>query len=137
MRDKKEYMTRTIKFRGLRKDGKGWAYGSLLLGMLPLFVVEGPLVLNDNEAHEVLPESVGQFTGQYDKDGTEIFEGDVLQYKYHRDRSGKDIAEFTEVVEWDNDTDNYSGFAIHKKMEKKIIGSIHTHPELLEKEKSV
>ncbi len=31
--------------------------------------------------YEVKPETVGQFTGMRDKEGTEIFEGDIVEYE--------------------------------------------------------
>ena len=68
-------MKREIKFRGLRTDGKGWVYGDLLRlvlgGNIHLYIQ--PL---DTKRIEVIPESVGQFTGLNDTNGIEIFEDD-------------------------------------------------------------
>ena len=67
---------REIKFRGRGKGNDGtwtdWVYGSLdLTDKLPLIYSEMP-----PEIVEV--ETIGQYTGLKDDDGTEIYEGDVV-----------------------------------------------------------
>ena len=63
---------RTIKFRGLRVDGKGWVCGHYYDDEIQSFIISG---IN---TYEVIPESLGQFTGKLTIDDVEIYSGDLI-----------------------------------------------------------
>lgn len=71
---------RTIEFRGLRTDGMGWVHGDLYHGLndevyINHVVQVGP-TSRANKQTMVIRESVGEFTGLYDRNGVKVFEGD-------------------------------------------------------------
>jgi len=70
---------RTIKFRGLRVDGKGWVCGDYITnGGEAEIRAHYSDFFGDFETYEVIPESVGQFTGKLTIDKVEIYEGDLI-----------------------------------------------------------
>ncbi|MCI9245600.1 MAG: hypothetical protein HFJ30_00360 [Clostridia bacterium] len=130
-----EYM-REYKFRGQvrynsKKYKKGeWYYGNYRRGRNDRSFIE-----EDYEEVEVIPETVGQYTGLHDKNGKEIYEGDIVRF------SEVDTA----IVEWNEkyayfmvkpiqdyyfDSDILGHAIEYNNVE--IIGNIYENKKLLE-----
>lgn len=78
---------RTIKFRGKRVDTQEWTFGSLVEchnGRMGIVSMTKYCEDNGIEAliDEVLPETVGQYTGREDDDGSDIYDGDIIRDRY-------------------------------------------------------
>lgn len=123
---------RTIKFRGKRVDNGEWVYGYL---HLPIGGENMMIQVSNTDSFGVVPDTVGQFTGLLDKNGAEIYEGDVVVLR----RGVKNISN-TQTIEWCSHLSAFvrviddmdAHFISEADMGLyEVIGNIHDNPELL------
>ena len=132
-----------ILFRGKRMVNDEWIEGFYAKsGDSHFILIDNSFAVGYVRMKEVVPESVGQFTGLTDKNGKKIFEGDIVADAY----GWKGLVEFfTEdigscgccVPKFDG-----SGFkAKHKNHDSgvdmrscTIVGNIYDNPEMWEEE---
>ena len=80
---------REILFRGKRVDNEEWAYGDLVKARDKTYIhpnantfeVKKSGLSNCVVMREVIPETVGQYTGVRDESSKSIFEGDIVKSK--------------------------------------------------------
>jgi uncharacterized phage protein (TIGR01671 family) len=132
---------REILFRG-RKENGVWTFGYLFVQAEGTEYEDAHILgyLDHRDsvyeiwkcAEPVDPETIGQYTGMKDKNGTRIFEGDILNYPNS----------INYVVQWNNSQAKYCVRGINDEdydelynlieSYTEIIGNIYDNPELLE-----
>lgn len=129
---------REILFRGKRATGD-WVKGFYVQKPNP-FSEDGQPIRHcivdlPPFGYDVDPETIGQFTGRYDKNGEKVYEGDVLsliggEYRGVVMWSDHDQCYFISP-NWDNHTTigDFGDFGRADYYE--IVGNIHDNPELL------
>lgn len=130
---------REILFRGKRVDNGEWTEGYLFKQWNRTFLLWG-MTGDIPNMTEVIPETVGQFTGLTDKNGKKIFEGDIVEFTdIYTGENGRAKIVF-EDFKWKYSGCYYDGNPIvwlgiyDKSIEFEIIGNIYDNPELLEVE---
>lgn len=138
---------REILFRGKRTDNGEWVEGFYVratnhwhkFGVHDDWLITRSFAnggyFNVAQRYAVDPSTVGQFTGLFDKNGSRVFEGDVVRVFY-------DFNKYIYVVVWDqeefdfkatNGEENYAGHYVYfgccEQIE--VVGNIHDNPELI------
>ena len=133
---------REILFRGKHSPKSMWDYGDLYIDHDKVYISMRETMHGVRVHGEVIPETVGQFTGLTDKNGKKIFEGDVVKRCFTLTRGPNKESRETQVgvVRYDNVT---CGYLIRGACNLRrqwpgdtieVIGNIHDNPELLEDE---
>ena len=130
-------MKRDIKFRGKMVDGKWWIEGQLYYFDNKVWITDSKNInLNTHKNvawFEVIPESVGQYTGLRDKDGKEIYEGDICStYNIDEPSNLVDTVAFDDgSFVFQNDNKLSAELRGFKQDFIEVIGNIHENHELL------
>lgn len=125
---------RIIKFRGKDIETGEWVYGDLhVLCNRPHIHTEQTAYPYAGKRSFVAPETIGQFTGLYDKNGKEIYEGDILAVQGIDEKLEVRFVRGVFAFLWNGDLDNEfpTGSPTHEWAE--VIGNIHDNPELIKK----
>ena len=131
---------REILFRGKRIDNGEWVYGDLQHD----YNGEPRCISDYCGANPVDPSTVGQYTGLKDKNGKQIFEGDILSIPFEEDRSPyEENSIYYEKGEVYFDTERYGWYVRFREYNEEIslweydntdievISNIYDNPELL------
>lgn len=133
-------------FKGKRKDTGEWTEGYFFKIWDRVFLLWG-MTGDSPNMEEVIPETVGQYTGLTDKNGKRIFEGDIIR-AITLDTGTECLAVvcFGNFID-ENNGDEYIGFYIEfdgikttaaqlamKECKNRIevVSNIYDNPELLE-----
>jgi len=161
-------MNRVIKFRAKpvgQKEFGEWIYGDLHTFDNSICVHKSTELVGTGN-YNVIPETIGQFTGLHDKNGKEIYEGDIVLYveKYRYivrfgiwNHNPQNCAT-AEIISWHLEWADMLGefenlyvingvaarFPEHcgkyveaiDNLKLKVIGNIHDNPELLKTEQT-
>ena len=145
---------RQIKFRAKGLIDDNWHYGSYVytddnknnpFASEPVkekhHIIQyypGDWNLGGWEPIEINPNTLGQFTSLKDKNGKEIYEGDVITFNW-RSSDGVDITDLLEVrfvrgvfaFLWDGDIDHEANIVSPTHEWATVVGNIHDNPDLI------
>lgn len=120
---------REYLFRG--KFGNEWKYGFLSIEPKGL-VIKEPYKNESSNVWHIDADTVGQYTNMHDKNGTKIFEGDIIDFLYRADNDDYGIVQYDETE---------FGFVYNSIFERlgryyrpkdiEVIGNIYDNPNLV------
>ena len=154
---------REIIFRGKRLDNGEWVYGWPFADTADCslkkvgkcvcphdgseyFIVEWVDDFHEYEEREVIPDTVGQYTGLKDKHGKKIFEGDIVKAD-NGVQSSISVVKFGEYYPqlfFDMldicrmgvylESVKHEDVILFKSRQLVVIGNVHDNPELIKEE---
>ncbi len=134
---------RIILFRGYNAKNKTWLHGYYIQNRLGHFVTPNEFARGkDWDDYEVDPDTVGQFTGTYDKTGAMVYEGDIVDAWSAGSHISHGIVKFasprffilvnhsekgTPIDCWSLAPSQFDGNDEYLK----VVGNIHDNPDLV------
>lgn len=126
---------REILFRGKRIDNGEWIYGNYIYSKSE---DENFILPQEGFNTKVRHDTIGQYTGLTDKNGTKIFEGDILKIYYYGKSKIFGVVKFDEsrfFIDDDYMRDDIKAKApmteMFSRYEFEVVGNIHDNPELM------
>lgn len=120
---------REIKFRGQDKFTKQFVYGDLLQ------IINRVEISNESGDYEIIPETVGQYTGIKDKGEKEIFEGDIVHLEsmaISNDEPLNGVVIFVEGAWWVDNKEEHRAEQLWGECNYlRIKGNIYENPGVL------
>lgn len=126
-------MKREILFRGKLKKSNKFIYG---LPTCDFSYIFNSSQVDSCDNYEVIPETIGQFTGLLDKNGTKIFEGDIINLSSKYGKIGISNAKvYYEEASFkiNKSIGCYSNFLYGWNLDYEVIGNVYDNPELINK----
>ena len=124
---------REVIFRGKRTDNGEWVKGYLYIthiGAHEIGSYDAEINI-ERLTFDVIPETVGQYTGLTDKNGKRIFEGDIVSLVKHDSLIYKVVYVPCRYELVNSKGVNCFVLDIYKSENIEVIGNIHDNPELL------
>lgn len=128
-----------VKLNG-EKIKSNWVYGGIFPqngeGDFAIIYQQKPTI----KKYPVYADTVGQYTGLTDKNGTKIFEGDILDFSDRSDGDGYGVVVYdTNETEFGIVYDSlFEGLGRHYHSKNiEVIGNIYDNPELVGDENNV
>ena len=129
---------REILFRGKHSEKSRWDYGDLYMDHGRTYIGSRDMMHGVRVHGEVIPDTVGQYTGLIDKNGTKIFEGDIVKLRLLAAKmEWKGVCEYRNGafgLAWQYAGERYCTFAGTCNAEYEVLGNIHDNPEMMEDE---